>query len=343
MAFLFNLGMAKSVMARGDQEKIIDIVIPAYRVAADIPDVVEAALCCDWVRQVVVVDDACPDKSGVIVQEKFGDNQRVIVLTHDANMGVGGAMITGYRHAFDSGADIVLKVDGDGQMNPADGKRLVAPILGRRCDYAKGNRFYNPRNLENMPRLRMFGNSILSFVNKFSSGYWGIMDPTNGFTAIHRAAWSELDTGSLAKDYFFESDMLYQMSTINAVVLDVPMKASYGDEKSSLNIASVSVRFPGRYIKRFLKRVILKYFIREFNLGSLELVFGVMFAVGGSVFGIWQWLHHWSLGVQTPAGTVMLFGLQMIVGFQLLLSFLNYDINNVPSLPLMFSHDESGD
>jgi hypothetical protein len=160
------------------------------------------------------------------------------------------------------------------------------------------------------------------------------MDPTNGFTALHHAAYRQLDTESLDRGYFFESDMLFQLGIANAVVLDVPMLPLYRGETSSMKISKVVLQFPGKYFNRFLKRIGFKYFVREFNIASLEIMCGVPAMIAGLAYGIYHWVGRVYIGKATPAGTVMIVGLLLLMGFQLLLSAVNYDITHEPDFPL---------
>jgi glycosyltransferase involved in cell wall biosynthesis len=317
----------------------IDVVIPCYQVRRHVNAVVRESLAQAFVRNVIVVDDACPEDSAAGVESEFAADGRVIVIRHASNQGVGGAVVSGYRHAFEHGADIAVKVDGDGQMPPQRIGQLIAPILRKQADYTKGNRFYSPQHLAGMPGMRLFGNATLSLVNKFSSGYWSIIDPTNGFTALSRAAYSQLDTEKLERRYFFESDMLYQLGIANAVVEDVPMPAVYNGEPSSLNIYRVAVEFPPKYFKRFVKRIGFRYFLREFNIASLEILLGVPAFLAGLVFGIYQWVVHVERDELTPAGTTMIVGLLILMGFQMILSAINYDVVHEPERPLIQRND----
>lgn len=314
---------------------IIDAVVPCYRVRAHVCDVVRRALAQDGVRNVVAVDDGCPEKSGELVRATFAQEPRVKVLFHTGNQGVGGAVCTGYSQAFGDGADVVVKVDGDGQIAPELIGTLVAPIQRRQADYAKGNRFFYPRHLAQMPRVRLFGNACLSLVSKASSGYWAVMDPTNGFTALHRVAYEHLEPQLLSRDYFFESDMLYRLGIIRAVVADVPTPVVYGGEQSSLRIGRVLLQFPGRFFARVFRRVAFHYFIRDFNVASLELLFGFPLLIAGLAFGGYHWWSNAAAGELTPPGTVMITGLLILTGFQLLLSAVNYDITHGPGTPLL--------
>lgn len=320
---------------RAEDVLTIDAVIPCFRVSKQAPSVVRYCLEQQHVRNVVVVDDACPEETGNRIREAFANEPRVVVLEHSKNSGVGGAVLTGFAYAFSHGADVAVKVDGDGQMDPATIHQLVRPIVRRKADYTKGNRFFYRKDLTGMPRVRLVGNAMLSLVNKFSSGYWSIMDPTNGFVALHRVAYAKLDTSALDKRFFFESDMLFQLGVANAVVVDVPLPAFYGDESSSLSVFKALLQFPAKYLVRFLKRIAFKYFVREFNIASLEIMFGVPLLFAGLIFGAYEWTRHYRIGEVTPAGTVMIVGLLIIIGFQLLISVLNYDISHEPMTPLL--------
>lgn len=312
-------------------EPVIAVVIPCFRVRKAILGTL--ARIGDEVRYIFVVDDACPEQSGRHV-EQHNQDSRVTVLHHRTNQGVGGAVISGYRAALEVGADIVVKIDGDGQMDPALLPAFVAPLLSGECDYAKGNRFHSLQGVRSMPRVRFLGNLVLSFVTKMSSGYWRVFDPTNGYTAIHRAALCRLNLETLSRRYFFESDMLVKLGEAGAVVADVPMEAVYGDERSSLRVRDVAFEFLFKHARFFVRRILYNYFFRDFNIASLFLVFGLLLMGFGTVFGAIEWIH--SIRTQQPAtaGTVMLATLPVILGFQLLLGFLNYDISNEPKRTL---------
>lgn len=309
----------------------IGAVIPCYRVRRHIEAVVERALA--QVDMIYVVDDCCPEQSGDLVAERFS-SPKVRVIRLPVNEGVGGAVMAGYRAALADGIDIVIKLDGDGQMEPENIPGLIAPILAGSADYTKGNRFFQIEYLRNMPPLRVFGNSSLSFINKISSGYWNIMDPTNGFTAIHAAALRAIELDKIAKRYFFESDMLFRLNVVRAVVRDVPIPAIYGDEESNLRIGKIVIDFPQRYLKNFFKRFFYNYILRDMNMGTIETVLGVPLVCGGILFGAVTWINSAMQATATPIGTVMLATLPIILGSQLLLAAIGYDIYNVPTEPL---------
>lgn len=310
---------------------MIAVVIPCYRTRRHILDVI--ARIDANVGRIYVIDDACPEHSGDLVEQTV-DDPRVRVLRHEKNRGVGSAVVTGYRAALADGARIIVKIDGDGQMDPAQMGRLVAPIATGAADYTKGNRFHDYDLLQQMPRIRLFGNALLSLVNKIASGYWNVMDPTNGYTAIHRVALAALPLARIDCGYFFESDMLFRLYTIRAVVRDVPLPARYADEESSLRIARVMREFPLKYAAATVKRIFYAYFLRDFNAGTLQLASGLVLLAFGVVFGAWKWITLSIEGFTATSGTVMLAALPILIGVQLLLGALQFDIQNVPRAPL---------
>jgi glycosyltransferase involved in cell wall biosynthesis len=309
------------------KKNTIAVVIPAYRVTAHILDVISEIG--KEVSQIFVVDDACPEGSGALVSEKCND-KRVVVVTHSENQGVGGAVITGYRAALEAGADIVVKVDGDGQMDPAMITDLIQPIVDGNTDYTKGNRFDSLVGLREMPGIRVLGNGVLSLMSKVSSGYWNVTDPTNGFTAIHRDVLKALPLDMISKRFFFESDMLFRLSILRAVVWDVPMEARYGNEKSNLSVLKALFEFPRKHFVRFHKRLFYNYYLRDMSAASLELPLGAALGWFGFIFGITKFAESVQTQVAATAGTVMLSAVPVILGFQLVLAFLSHDIASVP-------------
>ena len=287
----------------------------------------------DEVDLIYAVDDKCPEGSGAHLRDTV-DDPRLTVLFHETNRGVGGAVKTGYRAALDAGADIMVKVDGDGQMAPHLIPLFLAPIVGGEADYTKGNRFHALSSVSGMPKIRLIGNALLSFMTKLSSGYWRVFDPTNGYTAIHRKALMAIDIDSVAERYFFETDLLIKLGDARAVITDVPMHAVYEDEKSSLNIRKVSGEFLLKHMKATARRFFYGYFIRDFNIASLNLLIGSLFLGFGIVFGLWEWGVSIRTDVPAPTGTIMLAVLPIMLGVQMLLFFFSFDMQNEPRIPL---------
>jgi dolichol-phosphate mannosyltransferase len=310
---------------------MIAAVIPCYRVGDHVLQVLAAIPA--TIERIYCVDDACPQSSGNLIEAQCSD-PRVRVLRHHANQGVGGAVMTGYAAALADGAEIVVKIDGDGQMPLEMLDNLLLPIRAGRADYTKGNRFYFLRDLEGMPPSRLFGNAVLGFLTKLSSGYWTVFDPTNGFTAIHRAALSRLRLHAIKRSYFFESDMLHHLYLERAVVIDVPMPAKYGNAGSSLSVLGSILPFLRGNLRNFLRRLLYTYYVRDLNIASLEFVLSLLLIFGG---GLWEVMQLWEsveTGIAATAGEALIGLLPIIMGFQMLLAAVHYDTQNMPDRPL---------
>ena len=313
------------------QHDAIAVVIPSYRVTRHILGVIAGIG--SEVSRIYVVDDKCPDGSGALVRNTCQD-PRVTVIEHEQNQGVGGAVMTGYQAAIADGMKIIVKIDGDGQMDARLIPLFVAPILHGEADYTKGNRFFDLEQIGAMPPMRLFGNAVLSLMTKLSSGYWDLFDPTNGYTAIHADAARHLPFNKISRRYFFETDMLFRLNTLQAVVADVPMDARYGYEVSNLKISKIVTEFMVKHVRNFGKRIFYNYYLRNMSLASIELPLGLLMFAFGAVYGVSHWFESARAGIETPAGTVMLAALPMLMGGQLVLAFLANDIASVPKRPL---------
>ncbi|WP_243689342.1 glycosyltransferase family 2 protein [Geotalea toluenoxydans] len=291
----------------GNGRQSVAVVIPCYGVRNHILGVISAIG--PEVQAIYVVDDACFEQTGRYVSEKC-DDSRVRVLFNGENRGVGGATIAGYRQAVSDGADIVVKLDGDGQMDPKHIPILISPIINGIADYTKGNRFYYLEGVQQMPLVRLLGNAALSFIAKFSSGYWDIFDPTNGFTAVHSKVVEHLPLEKVDNRYFFESDMLFRLNIIRAVVMDVPLPARYADEKSNLNVFRSIPEFACKHVRNTLKRIFYNYYLRDFSAMSLGLLLGLLALSIGMIVGSTAWVTSVRTGVVATSGTVMLAALR---------------------------------
>lgn len=325
----------------------VAIIIPAYRCRAQLIDVLQGlkpfADRTSWQLQVIVVDDACPEGSGDVAQGYAEKDQtlNIRVIRRDANGGVGAAVKTGFSEALRLGVHVVVKMDGDGQMDPQLLPHFVNPIARGDADYAKGNRFFTISGVQAMPKVRVFGNAVLSFICKGITGYWRVMDPTNGYFAIHARALPMLEYGKLSDRFFFETDLLFRLNIVRARVIDIPMDARYGTEVSNLRISRILATFPPLFLNRFFKRIFYSYFLRDFSIASLELVGGIGLLGFGVIFGVNHWMHVTETGVAAPTGTVMLAALTVLLGFQLLLSFLSFDMSSEPTEALYSKSHES--
>lgn len=306
--------------------KRIAVIIPCFNVQETIKRVIDTIP--DFVEKIIAVDDCSKDNT-LSKLEKI-QSPRVVVIHHQKNMGVGGAMLTGYQKALELGMEIFVKMDGDGQMKPEFLESLLEPLLQNKADFAKGNRFYDFRTIERMPFIRRIGNAGLSFWAKLVSGYWTIFDITNGYTALTVECFRKLDTRKIAKRYFFETSMLIELNIVNACVADVEMPSVYENEKSHLNPFSTLFSFPFLMVKGFFRRFFVRYVLRDFNVLSLCILIGLPLFLFGVSYGLNLWLHPPRIGEPTPAGTVMLAALPIIMGFQLLLTGLILDVVFVP-------------
>lgn len=307
---------------------VLAVVIPCYNVSRHIEDVVKGIP--KDIKWIIAVDDCSTDDTGVILQRLQDETDRLVVIRHQKNGGVGAAMLSGYAKSLELQAEISIKMDGDGQMEPHYLPALLKPLLDDEADFTKGNRFRDLRALQAMPISRRIGNTGLSFIIKAASGYWNVFDPTNGYTAIKNEILSEMDLSRIHKRYFFETSVLLELYYRNAVIKDVPMKAKYGDEVSGLSRTRTLIEFPPKLFKAFLRRIVLMYFLYEFNIASLFLLCGFPLFAFGIGFGFYNYAKYAMSNLPAPNGTVVIPTLLIILGFQLLLSAVSYDISNYP-------------
>jgi hypothetical protein len=239
-------------------------------------------------------------------------------------------MVSGFVAALEAGAVIIVKCDGDGQMHPGDIVKLVEPLLDGRAEYSKGCRFHHSEDLWKMPRARLFGNIGLTFLTKLASGYWHVLDPQNGFVAIDAATLRQIPLHRLARGYYFENDMLARLNVVGARVVDVPLPARYGSETSSLSSWKALVGFPPRLVRSLVERILLKHFVYDVTPTALFGSAGVLLFAAGSAFGLYHWIHNALASRSTPAGTVILAAVPVLLGFELMLRALVFDIESTP-------------
>ena len=302
------------------------VVIPAYRVAAQIADVI-ARIPPD-VRHIIAVDDASPDAIQDVLARV--SDPRLVVLRHVENRGVGGAMKTGMRKALDLGADVIVKVDGDGQMDPLLIPQLVEPIVAGQADFTKGNRFDDLAFIRQMPFVRRLGNLALSFLVKLASGYWRLFDPCNGFLAVSAGLLRRVNVDRLAERYFFEISLLCEAYFAKAVLQDVPMRPAYGAESSSLSPVGSVGHFAPRLVGRAAHRLFIAYFLKDFNVVSVFLTLGLPSVAFGVVWSLYQWIQSARTHTAATTGTVMIGILAIVLGFQLVLQAIVLDVGNEP-------------
>jgi len=306
-------------------EQRVYCVIPSYRAAATIVEVVRAAL--KQADVVIVVDDACPQRSGQVARQAFGGDDRVRVIERERNGGVGAATKTGIGAALDEDADVIVKLDADGQMDSAfiaNMRQLFVEDPSLVC--VKGNRFFDPSVMNVMPKARLFGNAILSLLVKFASGYWNAIDPTNGYLAFNGSLLKVLPWQSFADSYFFEMSVLCELGLKRLPILELEMPTIYTSAPSSLAISRVIFEFPPQLFRLAMRRLLVQYFIFDVNLASLYCFFGSLLALFGIVFGVYEWIQGEITHTPRATGTIMLAAVTFLMGFQLLLNALMYDV-----------------
>ena len=316
----------------------VAVVVPCYRVEQSIEAVVAAI---PWyIRSIILVDDACPGETTQILH-KIALNQeetvimgRVYTVHLPLNEGVGGATLAGWKKAIELGAEIVVKMDGDGQMDPEYLPDLLEPLIFGKADYSKGNRFASAEVLKKMPKVRLIGNAGLSFLNRLASGYWKTLDPTNGYFAIRTELITQLSQKKIAPRYFFESSLLIELGIRRAVVFDVPMRTIYGAEQSHLSARKALFEFPPKLLAGFLRRVFYNKFLFDTTPDFLLGCIGGPLLLFGITWGMVKYIQFAMLGIPATAGTVMIAALPSILGFQMCLTAIQMDFLSVPSTPL---------
>ncbi|MEO7665850.1 MAG: glycosyltransferase [Dehalococcoidia bacterium] len=308
--------------------KRVTVVVPAYNEGALIAETLRGIP--DFVDSVVVVDDASADSTAARAREVAVRDQRVTVMVHDQNTGVGGAVVDGYRAAIENGSDIAVVMAGDNQMPPEHLPELLDAIAEDGYDAAKGNRFIaSESSLETMPRYRFIGNILLTILTKAASGYWSIFDSQNGYYAVTTQTLRRLNLERIAQRYDLENSILIQMNIINARVKDVGIPARYGEEVSGIRLWRVLPRMILTLVRGFFQRMYRKYVLYNFHPIALFLFSGLLMMLWGVLFGAWAAAE--SIGEDTAStGTVMLSVLPFLMGFQFVLSALVLDIQNEP-------------
>jgi len=307
-----------------NQNKIA-VVIPYFNASKHILNVLVKLP--KIIDTIYIIDDCSNETLPKEVLIRF---QNVVYLKHDKNLGVGGATKTGFKAAIADEVDIVVKVDADDQMDTNYIEALIKPLINNQADYSKGNRFRDFKALKAMPISRKIGNVGLSFLTKAATGYWNNFDPTNGFFAVKTSTLQRLDFEAIANRYYFETSLIAELYFEESRIKDVSMPAIYGDEKSSMSVWKMPFVFLPKLFKTFVKRIIKSYFIYDFNMSSIYILFGLPLFLFGLIYGLYTWWFYSSQSIFAPTGTIMLVTLTIIIGFQLLLQAVHYDITKAP-------------
>ncbi|GAA2034924.1 hypothetical protein GCM10009839_39460 [Catenulispora yoronensis] len=282
----------------------------------------------DFVDHIIVIDDCSTDDTS----EKalaVGD-PRVTLIRHEKNTGVGGAIMDGHRRALELKADVDVVMAGDAQMDPDYLPALLDPIADGRVEFTKANRFFSRTSYAGMPKYRIFGSIVLSFMTKAASGYWHLFDPQNGYTAIHTDALRRINLDSVAIGYEFENDLLIHLNIANVRAKDIPVPASYGEEVSGMRMRKVIPAISGLLFRGFWRRIMLKYVLQSFSPIALLLFSGLALLGFGTLFGTGMIIYRLAGGGTPSAGTVLIAVAPWLAGLHLVINSWLLDIQESP-------------
>jgi len=277
------------------QDKKISVVVPAYNEAKLIGRVIETMP--EYVDFIIVVDDCSSDGTEMIVKEKYLCDKRVVLIRHEFNRGVGGAIATGYKWARDNKIDVTAVMAGDAQMDPEDLIKILQPVIDNKADYTKGNRLYHGEAWKIIPKHRYLGNAFLSLLTKIASGYWHIADSQCGYTAINLFALETIDPDKIYKRYGMPNDLLIRLNEYNLRVKDVPVKPVYNiGEVSGIKIQKVIFTIPPILLRGFFRRLFFKYVILDFHPLVFFYLLGILLTPMGVFFGIYLFIYRLFFG-----------------------------------------------
>lgn len=308
------------------RERRIVALVPAYNEEAHVGGVISTMP--GFVDDIIVVNDASADGTPEAVRAA-GDS-RVLLIDHERNEGLGGSLVDAHARALEAGSDIMVVMAGDGQMDPAYLPSLLDPLIDDGYDFTKGNRFFGTRSWAGMPAIRVFGNIVLTFLTKIATGYWNVVDPQNGYTAMARRASLLIDWASIARDYSFENDVLAALWINGCRVLDVPIPAVYGDEVSDIRLGSTIPRLLWTLWRSLWRRIWVRYVLRSLSPVAVLLVNGAVLTTWGVGFGAWVAARSVGPAVAST-GTVMLAVIPFMLGFELMLAAFVLDVMNTPT------------
>ncbi len=303
--------------------RTVAVVVPAYNEEALVGSTVSGIPA--FVDRIIVVDDCSKDETAVRAQRA---DERVEVIPHERNQGVGAAIITGYRRAIATDVDVTCVMAADGQMDPDDLETLVRAIAIDETDYAKANRLFTGQAWQLIPRTRYLGNAALSFMTKIASGYWHVADSQSGYTAVNLETLKLLDLDRIYRRYGFPNDLLVHLNVFNRRVRDYPSRPIYGvGERSGIRLRHVVPKISWLLLKGFFWRMGQKYVIRDFHPLILFYMLGILLFAGGFLLGIAEVVLRISGNAITSA-TIVLVALLVISGLQLLLFAMWFDMES---------------
>lgn len=278
-----------------------------------------------FVDKIYVVDDGSIDRTGKIVQDRCHEDGRINLIIHERNMGVGAAIVHGYRASLDANMDLVVVMAGDNQMDPNAMPSLLDPLAERTADYSKGNRLHGQEYRKGMSRWRFLGNSLLTFLTRISSGYWDLADPQNGYTAISRKALKSIDLDSVYPGYGYCNDLLAKLNVEGFRVVDAVIPARYGKEKSKIKYRRYIPRVSNLLLKNFFWRLNTKYMRKGFRPLVLLYILGILLVAVGLAAEMHTLYSGYILGGNTSAESIFLFFVIVLIGMHSLLFAMYFD------------------
>lgn len=262
----------------------IAVVVPAYNEESLIKNTLSAIP--PFVDRIYVINDASVDKTQDVIDALSKSDPRIMPIVHTKNAGVGAAVASGYRQSLADNMDVTVVIDGDNQMDSGIMHQFIDPIIQNIADYTKGNRLLNPEYREGMSTWRFFGNTLLTVLTKFSSGYWNLVDPQNGYAAISKKALRRIDLNNFYPRYGYMNHLLVNLNIFGFRVMNVEMRARYGSEKSKIRYGQYIRRVSWLLFKDFFYRLRMKYVIISFHPLVFFYIFGMLMTLAGILAGI---------------------------------------------------------
>ena len=307
------------------KSKSICVVVPAYKEETQIGRVIE--IMPEYVDKIVIVDDASPDKTVRVVKQHMESSDRIVLIEHSKNQGVGGAIVSGYKCARDNRFDVTAVMAGDGQMDPEDLPNILQPVADGAADYSKGNRLFFGDAWNMIPHYRYLGNSFLSLATKIASGYWHIADSQSGYTAISLRALKRIALDDIYKNYGMPNDILIKLNQFDFPVRDVHIKPVYNvGEKSGIRLFKVIPRISWLLFKGFWKRLFFKYVIKDFHPLVFFYSFSFFLLTASIPLSI-RLIYIWGVTGDIPDINAMTLIFTLISGLQMLFFGMWFDMD----------------
>ncbi len=307
------------------KKKTVAVVIPCYNESRQIGNVISTMP--SFIDKMIVIDDHSTDKTFQIVKAISRKNKKVIPIRHSVNQGVGGAVASGYKWCKKNNIDVIARMDGDGQMLPRDLPAILDPVVEDRADYSKANRLLSGISYKKMPKIRYFGNSVLTFLTKITSGYWHVIDSQAGYEAINNKMLNLIDWDKMYKHYGQPNDILVRLNVYNARVADVPIEPVYNvGEKSNINVIKVFFTIPFMLLRMFFWRLKEKYIIRDFHPLVLFYFFGILMGLISVILFI-RIIYLWPIQGMIPETSFLAWMLSVITSIQFTMFAMWFDMD----------------